>query len=560
MKDRIDFPIIKALLRKQWLERTYPFKRGNFDVLGFILRLAITAALVTVFVIFFGKFIGIYSLVKTNGALDKQTRLIELLTIAYSALILFTTLGCMSQISREIFGGDDMKIFTAMPVPTKALFAAKLIYIYLEQVAISTLAIFTLNFTLAANASVSALFYVMTVVMCFVVPFISLSLASVTALPFHALRQLLKDRFIISFLLVTVLTGFAFYVYSGILSAVKEMLLGDNLQYFFNERIMSIIFKFCAALYPGRWIANLLLGKSIVISVIGIVAVLAVCVVISLLSIRSILNSAWQSRMSGAMHTKNLDGKVAPQKSGFVALLKKEFFIIFRTPSYMFSYFSIAILMPLMVYSCMSIGSSLVVKLVALDCNVELALFLTLLFGALTNVFCATNISRDGLMFYTIKAMPVDYKQIFMSKVVLCLIVTALSQIASAVVLLAFGYIEWYVALLLIAVGSAFGFVNICVATRYDFNHARFSTDDDGEIKESSGAVSVIIVLGLIISFVVGGALLATRVLLLLRSSDFEYLTYLISLTAAIIAALGAYLYLCRGLNKRYYEFDGGNI
>lgn len=226
----------------------------------------------------------------------------------------------------------------------------------------------------------------------------------------------------------------------------------------------------------------------------------------------------------------------------------------------MFSYFSVAVIMPMMVYFCMSVGASLVVKLIGVNCNVELAIFLTLLFGSLTNVFCTTNISRDGAMFYSVKAMPVSYKSVFFSKVFLCMVVTAFSQAISALLLFATGYLSLWIALFLFAAGMLCSFAQICFATRSDFNHAKFSTEEDGEIKVSGNTVSTIIVLGMLASFLIGGAVLLIRMLFTLRGWNGEYITYLIVGVVSLCAAALAYYYLVRKLGKKYYEFSGGGL
>ena len=185
---------------------------------------------------------------------------------------------------------------------------------------------------------------------------------------------------------------------------------------------------------------------------------------------------------------------------------------------------------------------------------------LTLLFGALTNIFCATNISRDGEMFYSVKAYPLGYKTVFFSKVFLCMLVPALSQLANAIVLACTHMVSWYAGLFVFVVGLAFGFVNICVATRYDFDHAHFSTDEDGEIKESGGVVSTIIVFGIVTAFVVGGALFIARVLTELKEQQMSWLTYVVGGLCSALGVALAYLYFVGRLGRKYYQFEGGEI
>ncbi len=551
---------VRAILRKGGQERRSAFRAGQFDFVGFLLRLVLVAAIVALFVLFFGRFVDVYMAVKTNGETDIPRRATELLTILYAAITVGMVIGGIGQLGRELFNSDDMRIFSALPLNEKTLFVAKLFNIYRGQLLIALVTVLTVNATFAWKVAVTPAFWALTVGICFLLPLITIAIAAVLVMPFQLIKRFLRERFFLTFLLVTALLGVAFWVYSLLLSGVKQLLLGDSLRYFFNEQVMTAIGKACDFLYPARWFANIMAGTDPVWSWVGLVAVGAVGLLISMLVIKSILRRAMQARNQSSTGSLLRSGYLKPKHGKFSALLKKEFLLIFRTPSYMFSYFSVAFIMPLMVYFCMDIGASLVENLVGLDSNLELALFLTILFGALTNVFCATNISRDGEMFYTVKALPLNFKAVFFSKVVLCLIVTAITQVASAILLAGAGIVTAYDALFIAAVGIIFSFVNIAVATRYDFNHARFSTEDDGEIKESSGTVSIVIVLGMVVSFAVGGLVFILKVLSQLNGTGYGALTYILAGGLALVAGGLAAFYLFFRLKQKYYEFSGGGI
>lgn len=563
MRDKIDFSLVGALLRKQRQERRYIFRKGNFDFLGFLLQIALIGTFVAFFVIFFGRFMDIYLTIKTHNMPDQPQRLYELLTIAYMLIIVFMTLSGMTAITREMFLADDIKLFSAMPVGAKTLFVAKLISIYRGQLLYSAVTILTVNVTVAVTMTPGAWFYIFTLLLVFLLPVITIAFASILALPFYAIRRFLNSRFVLMFIVVTLLTAGAFVLYSFILGAVKDLLLGDDIRYFFNESVMNGIRVACRYFYPANWISSLMLGHEYVRSSVGIVLVTVFCAVVAMLIIRSILTRVLQARISGDEHFMFPEQDVLPLGSTFGALLKKEFVQIFRTPSYMFSYFSVAVLMPLMVYFCIEVGASLVETLIGINVDLELALFLTLLFSALTNVFCATNISREGPMFYSVKALPVSCRRVFFSKVFFCMIVSVISQVISAVVLGATGYVTWPVALFIFAIGSLFSFAQICFATRYDFNHARFSSEDDGEIKETGSTVSAIIVLGMLFAFLIGGVVLIGRIMLALRfdeTASLGYLTYIIVGLITVLVAVLSFVYLIAKLNKKYYEFSGGGL
>lgn len=560
MKDKIDFRLLGALLRKQRQEQFSRIGKGKFDFVGFGMRVVLILAFLVCFVVFFGRFLEIYLQVKTDYVLNPSERLFEILTAAYTLVLVLMTVGAVSQINHALFAADDMRILAALPVGAKTLYLSKLIVIYVGQIGFALLTVLPVNIAVAVHAPQGAWFYGMTALTCLVLPLVSIAIASVLALPYHAVRTALKNRFALHFIVVTLLTAALLFVYAAVLEAVKELLLGDDLKYFFNEAVMDKIAAAAAALYPANWMARFLLGQDAARNAIFIAVLLAGSAPVSLIAIRLLLMRALQSRISGASNFIGRRKTLRRPHSPFVALLKKEFLTIFRTPNYTFSYFSVAVVMPLMVYFCMSVGSSLAVKLIGIQCNAELAVFLTLLFGSLANMFCTTNISRDGKMFFSVKAMPVDARTVFLSKVILCMIVTAVSQLISAVLLLATGYLNVWAALFLFASGVLCGFAQVCVATKIDFRHPDFSAEADGEIRESGNTVSTVVVLGLLASFLIGGAVLLVRMMLSLRglADRYAYLTYLITGVIALGAAAAGYFLLAHRLDKKYRAFDGG--
>ena len=547
-----------ALLRKSTQERISAFKKGNFDGAGFFLRLALTGALALIFVLFFGKFAGVYLAVKSNGATNTEARLYELLTIVYFLLLVSSSLASAATLNRELFTKDDLKLFSAMPLKAQSVYLAGLISTFIGQFLFAVITVLPINIVAAMSAPQGMYFYGMTVLVCILLPLLSVAIGSVLSLPCYALFRYLKPRYLLTFIVVTLLAAVGFWGYSLLLSGVKELLLGDDLKYFFNERIITAIAQITANLYPANLLAGLVMRRGILRALFIICAAIAACLLLSLLFVRGMMLRAMQARIAGRAAARR--GKITKRHSPFTALMKKELLQIFRTPGYAFSCFSTAAILPLMVYFCMSVGGSLVKRLIGIETGSELALLLTLLFGSLTNVFCATNISREGENFYCIKALPVGAGVVMGAKVVFCLIVSALAQAVSALILWLTGFVPWQIALYLFGVGTLFAFAQICFSTRYDFSHAKFSTEEDGEARASGAAQ---IVLGILFALMIGGSTLIFKLYSALRLSGGSGLVgagYFLSGSLTLLLALAALYYLVRRLPEKYYHFSGGGI
>ena len=243
------------------------------------------------------------------------------------------------------------------------------------------------------------------------------------------------------------------------------------------------------------------------------------------------------------------------QKSPASALLKKELLIIFRTPDYAFSYLSVAIIMPLIIFFSVSLTSDMVTSLVGVNTSLELALIITVLFVSLTNTFCATGINRDREMFYSIKAMPVSGRKVTFIKVLSAMIIALLSNVANAIVLGATGYLDVGGAFLVLFVGVAIAFAQICFATRSNLNFPDFS-ENSGD--KATNLVSKIITFGLISTIVVGALLLYFKISQSLQGIESSTITYVISVVVSVVLAVLGYVYMIRKLRRKYYEVSGG--
>lgn len=552
--------MINVLLKKQLTERLSALKKdkSRIDWLGALLTLVLTAGLIAICVIVLSRLVQQYSAIRLNGVTDPSARQFELSTLIYAAIILIGVISGTREINFALYEGDDRNILITLPVKASDIFYSKLIAVYAKQVAVTAITVLPVNLTLAAVTGQSAYYVIMTLLACPVLPIITLAFASVLAIPYYFIKKFMGSKYALSLLLVTAITGLVFWFYSSILSFVKTLLTTGEIRFFFNENTMNGIIRAANGLYPANLFARILLrvevGKSIGVLIAFIVGAGA----LGYLVIALTYNKTMQLRTAQARPVLRARG-ATKAKSPFSALLLKEFSLIFRTPSYAFQYFSVAAIMPLMVYFCMGIGSDLLTTLVMTENNFQLALFLILIFGSLTNTFCATNISREGPAFYTLKTMPVRFSTVIGAKIFFCSLVSLISTLISVIVVGALGYVNAGEAIFILFVAATLAEAQICFATRKDLNRPSFSSDEDCEVRESNGTISQIVVLGLLTAAVLGGVSLFLSVYngyYKGQNADMQTMLFSGLVSAALLAASICYLFV--GLRKKVETLTEG--
>lgn len=548
--------MIRVLLKKQLDERFSVFKhdKKSVDVLGLLLTFIMYAGVIAVVVFVFAKFAKVYLNIRFDDIADFKTRQFEILTIAYFGIFIFGVFSGIKSIGDAVFESDDFKIFSTLPIKPTDLFLSKLITVYTRQTLGSIVTIFTINLTFGIIADQSAGYIALTVLMCFLLPLITLSFASVLSLPVYYVKKKIQSKYVLSLIVVTVVTGLIFWGYSEILSFFRTVISNGQLEFFFSEQTMLKIGEVTSKLYPANMFAGILLnvdpGKNWGI----FFATLAGGALIGLPLVKLLYYRVANVRCAAPGRIYRKAESPAKRRPVLLGFMKKEFNSVMRTPDYAFSYFTALIIMPLMVYFCIGITRDMLSTLVYIDCDLELAITVVLLLGVLTNTFCATNISRDGKSFLMYKTMPLSYKQPLAAKIIFCLISSLLSLIISCVVLGASGFLSAGETAFVFVVAAFMSVGEICFATRHDLNKPNFKEEEDGSVKESTRTVSVLIALGCMSAVIIGGLSVFMEVRRsLIGGSHISLFTYLFAGIGALALMCAGIAYLLAGLRKTYY-------
>ena len=553
--------MIGVLLKKQLHERLSYFKRNrrNIDVVGMLLSVVLTVLVLGVIAVVFKQFIEKYSTIRINNVLNVQARLYEIMTIVYEIALLISVFGATSALTRAIFESDDRNVLIVLPIKPQAIFFAKMVSVYFSQALVSVCITLPLVIVFAEVTGQDIMFIVISTVASLLIPFISLGLASILCLPFYFVKRFFQSKYILFLLSITALMAVLFVGYAQILNFFENLLVTGDIKFFFSQEIMEFIINLTDKLVPANFLARLVFGIEPLKNGLILLGVIVVLGLIGFGVEYLLYNVAVKIRVQNndgiVFHAK----KLSRPRSVTRGLIAKEMGAILFTPDYAFQYISVAAILPVMVYFCMGLGESLLAQLLHVEMNFELALLLTVLFGSLTNTFCAINISREGRSFYMQKTLPIRYSKYIGVKIGLNLVITILSVGVSTLVITLLGFIAYVEAIFVFGVGVVLGFAQICFATRKDLNKPYFPTEEDNTVKEGNGNVSTIIVLGMIISLIIGGIPLVYGVLNMLKGGGMENFTYLFAGGLAMLVLICSLLYTFIGLRAKFERLSEGD-
>lgn len=554
--------MLRILLRKQLEERFSVFKRNkkDLDAVSIIITVLLVIAIVAAVLFVFVRFLKMYCGITIDGVMDVRARQFEVLAVVYLGIFVANVLSGVREINKVVFESNDLAVMTTLPISANTLFLSKLITIYIRQSVNTAITVLPVNLAFFFVTNPSGGYIALTFAICLLLPLVTLAFSAVLSLPLYVVRKKLESKYAMWLVCITIIVGLIYFGYSVLLDKLGDMMASGDIQFFFSEDVMMGIINVTANLFPGNVFAGMLLGINAGQNWGIFVAMTVGGAVIAALVVKVLFDTALVSRAQATTKVKiRVLKSLTRQRKPFHALVNKEFLTVVHTPAYVFSYLSTAVTMPLMVYFCTAIASDMVKALLYIDCNTELVLTVVLLFGVLTNTFCATNISRDGDTFFAMKTLPASYKSVVLAKVVACSIVSAASVLISCIVAAACGYVSAADATFICVVGVLMGEAQICFATRYDFNHPVFS--QDSLVNENNRALPVVIACGLLAALVFGGLSVFVALVSGLQgnATASALFTYLFTGLGAAALCGGAVCYLLKGLDRKYLQITEGD-
>ncbi len=494
------------------LKKLFPQKRagGKADVFGRILSLLITLAVAACFVFLLYTVADGYMEIKVNKISDPQARGLELLNFCYAVIFLAISLMGLERMRKRFVKTDDRPVLLRLPVKPSTLYLSKMAVLLLESYATSFLLILPVDLVIGLLVGAEIRFILLSLAVFVLMPPTALLLSALLLWPYMKAVELIGRCYPLTFLLFSGLLGGAFWLYYKLLSIVQSLFETGSIRFLFNEDFLSFMQALQTYAYPANLFAECALGEKPLIPILILLGGVAVSSLAVYFVTRGLFYAALYKN-----ETRHLGkgSRRVRRHTPDVSLIKKEFLTVFRTPSYTFSYFSIAAAMPLMIYCCFTLFEELVKNAIGLCPTFSLSLFIVLVFGVLTNTFCATNISRDGLSALSAKTLPLKPSRILFSKVLFSAIVSTLSVIVSTVILTVTTRLTWLDGLAVGLIGIAFTLSQILLATRMDLNGAVLSAGEAAKEHAAQKTVAKVVAIGLFLAALAGLAALAASLL-----------------------------------------------
>lgn len=501
------------LLHKELKENLFSRGKGEKrDILSLVftilLILIIVFGLVFIALTISKAYVGL----SFEGIRDKYIRSGELLNFLYLFFSILMLIYVLEKERRIMVNTNDRPILLRLPVKSSTIFLSKFIVVYILSLMASFCIIVPLNIIFYVSiGEFNYLFIIGTLFNVLTYPILPLFLATILLIPYIKIVNFFKNKQLLTLIFYVLLLAGGFILYSMLLDVFRTLLENGNLKFLFNDDNIAILNNLYKFSFPINWYVNISLGTNKLISYIGLFSLFAVAFIISYFLAKVMFYHTLYTNIP----TKDRVYKPkCTAYSPFVSMLRKEFILTYRDNNNLFSYFAIALAMPLMVYASFTLFRSLLLNAIGLKLDFILGILLLFVFIVLTNTYSASNISREGNAFLKSKAFPYSAKKIFLAKVIFDFIVSSIVTLVSCYLIIRFSEINVGESLVLVVCGILFSVSQILYGTKMDLNKANLTLNNYEIGQKQEKTITKLVFNGLVFSLVLGVCLIFIKVLL----------------------------------------------
>lgn len=487
------------LVKRDYKEKISNVKSAKLSaIFSTIFSYLLIAIFLGIFIYVYYSLSQIYLNVKVNGEINTIVRSKELLSLTYLFIVILNIFFAVKNIYDKLIIANDLQILITLPIKNSEVILYKIFKVVISQFLTSFVTILPINICFMILTNQSFGFIIFTILAIILVTLLSLGISVLLVIPVYYIAKFIKSNPIIMTIFYTLIMILGFSIYSIFLRALKSLISTGNIKFFFNETNVKVISKI-SNIFPFNCLANFTLNYNaflnfILILLIGVAIFALSLFILSKIYLKFVLNNHENINVS---HKKSITLKT---NKPFNSLIKKEFITTLRTPEYTFQCFATCFAMPFLTYITISLISSLVHSILYINLNFEFCVFILMFYAVLINSYAQSNISRDGEMFMLYKTTPLKYKDIVLSKVVFCSIVSTIAILLSIIVLIAFGYLNLWKALILFIIIFLFSEASILLATKHNLKHFDLKAQN---ISTSNNTLIITLFFSLILSVVV---------------------------------------------------------
>lgn len=456
----------------------------------------------------------VYMITAISSIVTQHNMQSEILTIVFAVCCVAILFLGIIGILNSLYFSRDTEFFLSLPIKTSTVYFAKMTVVYATTLVIEALIMLPCIIAMGVMMQMSAIFYIVCLIVILTLPALPIMLASIIAIPLMYIVSFFKNKGALTSIVLIVIFGLFFLGYYLVIMNFSNSMANGGDVVDINElflkfkdafvTVSNILLPLSAAakLATLTPVYGLGAGLSSLVNAVTYIAFMAALTVIALLISSAVYKRGAAAMLEGARNTKVEKRDYKASGSAIKALFLKEWRQLVRTPAFAFQCLSSLILTPIIVVvmsismggaSEMGEGAEMLGMMSGL-----MNIFMIMMIGVGINSGACTAITREGETFYYNKVLPVDYSDQIKAKKLLYLAISYAAITLSIVLAMVFSKSIW---LPLIGFGFFipynYAFVNF--ALYFDLNSPRlkWTTPNEAVKNNKSAMVPMFINMGI---------------------------------------------------------------
>ena len=462
-------------------------------------------------------------------------------------LLLFSLVLSVKNIVTVLYTADDLPVLLPMPFSAGQIVTAKLTVTLKFPVVLSVILINASFFGFGLRAGMGAAFYIGTVLSSVLVPVTGLAVAALLTVVIFKCCGFIRNRDMMVAIggILTIVLTVGYMIVSSILNS--------------NDSPDAALGALSAVAGLSEYFPNVafLSGFMFDGSIIGLfisLGITAAAIALALLVIKLFYLSTALSMQNTGSAKKPVEGSMlsARRKRGALkALTSYEAKNARRNPAYMIYGFAMTFIWPLFFVLPFAFGKNVLFNSANGSVDTSAALICALLLGVAASCFaCGFNIlpgtafSREGDSFYVLRAMPLDFKDYYKSKLRFSMLICSLGSVSYILILgivcIVTGVVPFVGSWVFLYGSFVCVLCNLIFVNRMLVSGAKspvFNRDSETEISRKLGGINAV---ALVIGFVMYIALLVSVVIATIPKLSAIFLNSTTVTAVAVTAAVFA--------------------
>ena len=374
-------------------------------------------------------------------------------------ILVLSIFGSLPLARKALYKTKDKLLLASRPVLKDEIIISKYLYVYLNTV--KNIFIFSVPLFIGFGVTRGMMvpYYVFSLFYPLLIGFFGTGIAFILLVPYQKGHEFLKSHYILQIIASGILVTGICLLYNYVLDLFLNLVMNTQLDQMFNQGFISFIDSLSRNAHPISSLLNIFILNDNILSSLCIFAGITI---VSIVLAFVILNLTYSLYLDNETKKSIKYHKQYKVDKPLIALIKKEFILIFRNTNFLFSYIALIIMQPIFATTVISSLNSLL--------YVNLGMFLTyfpelvnglnltliLLFISVIASQTMELIKNEGTGFINMKTMPISYSKQCIIKIAIPCSVSVFSLLVTLICLISLNQITLTVFFIGLIIGMIF--------------------------------------------------------------------------------------------------------